>query len=142
MRAVVSRPWLAVLGLLPSACALAGYDFGDYERASTNHEESTTGGVAEAAAGEAGEAGEAAGGQMSAMGGTASAGTGSVGPVASTFGAGGESTGSACQPQGCFEQQLECGLAPSGDGCGQPLDCGACFWWFQECRQNRCEITE
>ena len=130
MRAVALLPRLALFGLVPSACALAGYDFGDYQRAPINDEPNPSG--------DAGDGGA----------------RNNTGPVTATaFGVGGQGTAgdgeanggernTTCAPQTCLDQELECGPSPSGDGCGQPLDCGACFWWFQVCRQNRCEISE
>jgi hypothetical protein len=50
-------------------------------------------------------------------------------------GAGGEGT---CQPRDCSEAQAQCGGLD--DGCGNQLDCGACFWWFEQCIDNRCFI--
>jgi hypothetical protein len=138
MPRLVRQSWLALFGLVSSACALAGYDFGDYEQAQVSTDDGASAGA----------------------GGADTTASNPVLPIASTFGvggetagetagestggqgAGGESAGGACEPQSCFQQQLECGQVPTGDGCGQPLDCGACFWWFQECRLNRCKIAE
>ena len=122
MRAVTSRLWPASLGLFAGACALAGYDFGDYERAPVTS--TATGGTATA-------------GTTNAIAITATP-FASVGGEAGAAGATGEEPTPLCAPRGCFELGLACG--PASDGCGQPLDCGPCFWWFQECVENRCEV--
>lgn len=140
--------WVGVglLALVPSACALAGYDFGDYERAAVNS----------APAGAAGEAnatnpfstslsssGAASEGEGKGKGGAApslpSEGEGGAGAAPSL-----PTVEPTCAPRSCFALGLECGPIPEGEGCGQlpPPDCGGCFWWFQECRQNRCVIPE
>jgi hypothetical protein len=151
MRAATSRLWFAALGLLTGACALAGYDFGDYERAPVTTSASGAGTAGSAngisitatpfasAAGEtSATAGQGAGGDAT----TSAAGeSGAPGVPEATAGSGEEPT-PFCAPRSCFELGLACGPAPSGDGCGQPLDCGPCFWWFQECVENRCEIPE
>jgi hypothetical protein len=160
MRPTMSRSRLALAALLTHACALTGYDFDDYERATMNGDQR------EGDGGDGDSAGDESAGDDSETGG---AGTEPAGPlVASIFGVGGDdsaragaanngsandgiggadaaagqNTGGdrACRPRDCFEQGLPCGLAD--DACGRPLDCGACFWWFQECRPNRCEIPE
>lgn len=147
MRAATSRLWLATLGLLTGACALAGYDFGDYERAPVT--------TSASAAGTSGSAnastlttpsigGEPSGASGRSTAGDAASGTAGEAP-ANAAGAGGAAGAEptpfgACEPRSCFELGLACG--PADDGCGQPLDCGACFWWFQECVENRCEIPE
>lgn len=157
MRAFVSRSWPALAALFINACALAGYDFGDYRGATVN-------GEASAGAEHDGDTGASGGeSELGTAGRDSGSGNGGgsaepAGPLvtASTFGVGGETAGGdntggstdaggasgsgACEPRGCFEQGLVCG--PADDGCGRPLDCGGCFWWFQECRQNRCEIPE
>jgi len=33
-------------------------------------------------------------------------------------------------------------LSVTDDGCGGPLDCGGCFWWFQDCQQNVCQFSK
>jgi hypothetical protein len=154
MRALTSRSWLALAALVTHACALTGYDFSDYERATTKDEPRT-------GAGGDGAGGDGTGAD-SGRGESETAGVGTQPPdplVASTFGVGddsgaagasanngvggeaaGQNTDGACQPRDCFEQGLSCG--PTDDRCGRPLDCGTCFWWFQECRQNRCEIPQ
>ena len=130
-----SRLWLAALGLLTGACALAGYDFGDYERAPVT---TSVGGAATAGSANAisitATPFASAGGEAGASGGA----TGASG----ASGAPGEEPTPFCEPRSCFALGLACGPAPSGDDCGQPLDCGPCFWWFQECVENRCEIPE
>jgi hypothetical protein len=124
MRACVL--WLG-LALATDACALTGYDFGDYERAG-----SATNATAAGAAGEAGRANDVTPFSVGLSG----AGDGGAG------GAG--DPDAACEPQTCFALGLECGPGPQygKDGCGAELDCGGCFWWFQECRQNTCVIPE
>jgi hypothetical protein len=149
MGAATSRLCFAALGLLTGACALAGYDFGDYERAPAT----TTTGGADAAGSANGIATTAtpfahAGGDTSTAAGQGAGGeaTGRAAGAASATGASGAAGGAAeeptpfCVPRGCFELGLACG--PAHDGCGQTLDCGACFWWFQECVENRCEIPQ
>lgn len=150
MRVRVSRTWLSLTACLTGSCALTGYDFGDYEPAPVNGDQRP---------GAGGETldDESLGGRRlrgrSETGGAAGepAGDGAVELVSSAFGVGGavaanagagagQNTGRPCQPRSCFEQGLLCG--PALDTCGQPLDCGVCFWWFQECHQNRCEIPE
>lgn len=130
MRAATSPLWLAALGLLAGACALAGYDFGDYERAPVAGSVDDSGGGGVTSAAGAGPANDATATAFPAAGGEA--GDGGAGPESTTFG--------TCEPRGCFELGLACG--PAEDSCGQPLDCGPCFWWFQECVENRCEIPE
>lgn len=140
MRAATSRLWPAALGLVAGSCALAGYDFGDYERAPV------------AAAGSAASAGSANAIAITATpfasvgGETSTSGQGNAGQATANSsgaaGAAGEEPTPLCQPRGCFELGLACGPAPHDDGCGQALDCGPCFWWFQECVENRCVIPE
>jgi hypothetical protein len=148
MGAATSRLWFAALGLLTGACALAGYDFGDYERApvaastggdsagSANGIATTATPFASAGGNTSTAAGQGAGGDstVSASGGASASG------APSTSGGAREEPTPFCVPRGCFELELACG--PADDGCGQPLDCGACFWWFQKCVENRCEIPE
>ncbi|HEX2871547.1 MAG TPA: hypothetical protein VHP33_09830 [Polyangiaceae bacterium] len=144
MLAVTSRLWFAALGLVTGACALAGYDFGDYERAPVT---TSAGGADTAGSGisltatpfasggddASSTAGHGAGGDET------SGGAGAPG-ASGASGAFGEAPTPVCVPRGCFELGLACG--PADDGCGRPLDCGPCFWWFQECVENRCEIPE
>jgi hypothetical protein len=143
VRAVVARPWLALAALLTSACALTGYDFGDYRGATGNREPSAAAGAGgESEAGSGGS--EPTGPLVTTAFGVGGESLGTAGAGESVGGAGtagaAQNVGGACEPRGCFEQGLVCG--PADDGCGQPLDCGGCFWWFQQCRQNRCEIPE
>lgn len=146
MYAATSHLWLAALGLLTGACALAGYDFSDYERApvttSTGGGDSagSANGIATTATPFASAGGDtsAAAGQ-GASGEVTSSTAGAPGASGASGGAGEEPT-PFCVPRSCFELGLACG--PADDGCGQPLDCGACFWWFQECVENRCEIPQ
>jgi hypothetical protein len=123
-----AEPWLVLCGLLTSACALVGYDFDHYHA-----------GAAEPTA------------TMSSSGGGDE-------PAATTFSAGGvseepapdgdpaggnpggEAGAAACQPRGCSILPASCGVLD--DGCGTPLDCGQCFWWFEECRQHLCQIPQ
>jgi hypothetical protein len=151
---------LCLLGFAATSCALAGYDFGDYQRAtttsggsaSTRETTAVTGGADDT------EGGQAAGGTPSSTGnagGDASPSAGApaehpIGPEPTTFGVGGGpgtegqpeggASSSGCVPQSCEGLAVECGSVD--DGCGQSLDCGGCFWWFLECRQNLCEFTE
>jgi hypothetical protein len=150
--------WPLVLGLVTSACALAGYDFGDYER------DSTTATAYAPAPGTAGSAG--AGDTDSTEPVDPPQSIDLVAPFASAYGAGGdhdpgatpsEAAGAAgaagreaseeavpcpaCKPRGCLELTGQrCGV--TGDGCGATLDCGTCFWSFQECRQSLCHFPE
>lgn len=137
---------LCWLGLVSSACAVIGYDFGDYQRASSGN---SNGGVpSEAATALAGEAplspeptpfGVA--GAPFDVGGAPSDIAGAPGATeAQALPVGGEGGAAGCVPLGCLEQAVECG--PATDGCGRELDCGGCFWWFLECRQNACVIVE
>lgn len=143
--------WLCVLGFAPTACALAGYDFGDYQRASTGDSGGATSRQTTAnTASVAGAADGGAGGEASSSAGAPS--EHPIGPEPTTFGVGGTPSteqppeGGAggspdgCQPASCQDQAAECGSID--DGCGQALDCGGCFWWFLECRENLCQFTE
>ena len=116
-----------LLGLLSCACAFTGYDFDDYKPAMSGDASSSA--KQPAAAGEAGAPSD--GGSPPETGGASQ----------SAGGAGGIGVEAACQPLDCLQLQTECGVV-ADDGCGNPLDCGSCFWWFEECRQNVCEITE
>jgi hypothetical protein len=141
-----------LLGFATSACALAGYDFGGYERGepTATSEPPAVGGepstsvpfdvtlttTTPAAGGEkpndGADARDGAGASATSSGGDAA-------NSAETAGAG----AGGCPPQTCFELGLECGESPPRpSSCETPVDCGACFWWFQECRQNRCVIPE
>jgi hypothetical protein len=112
------------LGLLSCACAFTGYDFDDYKPAMSGAASSSA--KQPATAGKAGAPSDG-GSQPEAGGASQSAG-----------GVGGEA---ACRPLDCLQLQAECGII-AGDGCGNPLDCGGCFWWFEECSQNVCIIVE
>lgn len=146
--------WLFLLGLSTGACALAGYDFGEYEQeppASGQNPEDSAGGAPSPAGigvddpiGVSGPivpvAPYAAPYGASGDGGEHSSGT--APSDAAGAGAGGAATGEACpdcKPRGCLELDGQrCGVMD--DGCGNTLDCGTCFWSFQECRQNLCQI--
>jgi len=140
MSASTQRRWgsVGLLTLATSACALTGYDFGDYERAAVNS-------APAGAAGAAGAAGEANPFSTSLP----SSGAGEGGAAVTLPSEGGAAAkppseggaGATTRPT-CFALGVECGPIPDGDGCGKPLECGACFWWFHECRQNRCVIPE
>lgn len=150
---------LCLLGFAATSCALAGYDFGDYQRATNGDGGSATSrettANTESGAGSI-EGGQATGGAPSApgdAGASPSAGAPAehpIGPEPTTFGVGGGpgtealpeggASSSGCVPQSCEDLAVECGSVD--DGCGQSLDCGGCFWWFLECRQNACEFTE
>ncbi len=143
MPASATKAWLGLCTLATSACALTGYDFGDYQPV-----------VAAVAGDPAGGAAEAPLTDEPAGGGASAGSAGAMGPVATTFGLGGDpffngpngnggagpGSPAACEPATCGALGVECGIADNG--CGAPQNCGACFWWFQECRQNRCEIAE
>jgi hypothetical protein len=145
--------WLGLLGFATSACALAGYDFDDYERAEpkATSEPTAVGGdpstsvpfdvtlsTTTAAAG-----GEKPDDGADARDGAGASATSSGGDAATRADTAEAGAGAGCRPQTCFELGLECGSSPPlPNSCGMPVDCGACFWWFQECRQNRCVIPE
>jgi hypothetical protein len=124
------RPWLLLFGLVSSACALTGYDFDQYQPA-------TAGGGAAAESDNAKPKLTETAGQPSVLaggnGGERSAGAGAVADGPGAAGAG-------CEPKSCFDLAVECGA--TDDGCGGPLDCGGCFWWFQDCQANTCQFTE
>jgi hypothetical protein len=61
----------------------------------------------------------------------------SCGGAAPTAGAGGEAGATGCAPVDC-EAPVQCGAVD--DGCGRSTDCGPCFWWFEQCHENRCVI--
>jgi hypothetical protein len=141
MRSRVLWLWATLSGLTTSACALAGYDFDQYRPDSPDAAATTfssLGGAAEVplagaashAGGAAGEGGAAA----AAEGGSVAGGEGG----AAATGEGG--TAGKCEPRGCFTLPASCGVVD--DGCGKQLDCGECFWWFEECRQHVCEISQ
>jgi hypothetical protein len=138
-----------LLGFATSACALTGYGFDDYERG-----EPTAASEPTALGGEPNTsvpfdvtlATTAAGGEKPNDGADSRGGAGGD-PMGSGSDAAnraaGAGAGAACRPQTCLELGLECGESPQlPNGCGTPVDCGACFWWFQRCRQNRCVISE
>ena len=125
-------------------CTLLGYDFDRYEPASSSIGETAAGagGVPELTL-TADEPSDSEPGDSAPT---------TDGEAASTLGAGGETpVGAGGAPSGgagpsvcgafsCSEQGAECGAVI--DGCGEPQACGSCFWWFEECRHNRCEIVE
>jgi hypothetical protein len=160
------RLGLSLLGLLSGACVAFGYDFGEYQAAAgsagaspmSGKEHGPTEGFEpeggagclspakaspEAHAGQPDMAGAggarddsifttyAAGGAPAPEAG----GPGGAGGISST-GAGGE--GGACQPRSCAEAEAKCGSLD--DGCGSELDCGGCFWWFEQCLENQCAV--
>jgi hypothetical protein len=53
-------------------------------------------------------------------------------------GAGGEGGAATCEPRDCFDALAQCGGLD--DGCGHQLDCGPCFWWFEQCVESHCVI--
>jgi hypothetical protein len=127
------RTWLVLTGIATSACALTGYDFGDYQRATPSG--SAAGEASEPSAstfGIGGETGAAGASSETNDGGRAGEGSGAE--------AGVPGGGGACEPQGCFDQKVECGVVT--DRCGRELDCGGCVWWFLECREHLCQIAE
>jgi hypothetical protein len=157
--------WLCLFGLAPSSCALVGYDFGDYQRApasaaagAANEQPPTSDGGAtqddRAVDHDQGSAGLADGPAISGSAGDAA--EHPIGPEPTTFSAGGApsetsfASGGAtpeggaasdgCVPQTCEGLPAACGSRD--DGCGHELDCGSCFWWFLECRENVCEFKE
>jgi len=143
---------LGFSALATSACALTGYDFGDYQPAAPTAGapaggDGTTGKLGPIATtfgvggdpdlgpssgGRSGDGGEGEDGGSSATEGGAC--------VTSAAGAAGDATASACEPLPCADLGEECGLADNG--CGATQNCGPCFWWFQECVANVCEITK
>jgi hypothetical protein len=163
------RLGFSLLGLMSGACMAFGYDFGEYQAAAGSagaspisgkaHEptedfepEASEGGARSAsapAASPTAHAGQpdvpsAAGADDGSIFTTYAAGGAShVEAPRSEGGAGGargggEGEGGSCQPRGCFEAQAMCGRLD--DGCGAELDCGQCFWWFEQCLENRCAI--
>jgi hypothetical protein len=154
---------LCLLGFAATSCALAGYDFGDYQRATTNTGGSastreTTAVTGGADGTEGGQAPGSTPGSVGEAGSDASPSAGApaehpIGPEPTTFGVGGGpgteapaeggasgASSSGCAPRTCEDLAVECGGVD--DGCGQALDCGGCFWWFLECRENLCQFTE
>jgi hypothetical protein len=128
------RNWLLLTGIATSACALTGYDFGDYQRATPSG--SAAGDASGPSASTFGIGGEpaAAGASSETNGGRAGESSGAE------AGATSPGSGGACEPQGCFDQKVECGVVT--DRCGRALDCGGCLWWFLECREHLCQIVE
>src|SRR6185503_15241870 len=126
-----NRAWLLACGLVTSACALAGYDFDEYERASVDAAGAFGVAIDAAGAGGApsapqipGPSGAGTGPEPVAQGGAEDEAVSGGGapdaaeaPTASTFGVGGEPA--ACVPRTCTEQSAECGM--TDDGCGGPL---------------------
>lgn len=161
VKAAQARLLLALLGLQSAACVALGYDFSDYGAASAGSGGSSelapkhVGGTATSEQGGAGsDDGSAA---TTAEGGadTATSGQGGDGSILTTFcvgggphaqtplptgqaGQGGSGGSPECVPRDCFEAEAQCGTLENG--CGKPLDCGPCFWWFEECALNRCII--
>ena len=131
--------WMLGLSLASTACAAIGYDFGDYQQASSSGGASTMANPSPVGS-DSGAAGEGPSPNTS----TGNGGFGGArdGCEARSEGGAAEAPSSpdGCVPRDCVEQALECGAAD--DGCGAPLDCGGCFWWFLECRHNVCEFTE
>ena len=123
--------WLVLFGLASGGCALVGYDFDQYQS------QSPTPPIEHAAAGDGGEGGEP---PATNERGAAGEGGATESPPSLRAPSGGEGGAGPCQSRGCFDQQAECGVID--DGCGAPLDCGACLWWFQECRRNLCQLAE
>jgi hypothetical protein len=117
---------------LLSSCALFGYDFDAYGPAPTARPAS--GGVnADPSENQAGEGGRRAlRPEIAGVGGQAE---GELGGADQ----GGESA-AGCRALSCEAESKQCGAAT--DGCGRPLDCGQCFWWFEVCSQNRCIIAQ
>jgi hypothetical protein len=76
-----------------------------------------------------GQAGAAGGGQAgsgqagSGTAGSGTAGSGQAGQAGGQAGSG-QAGGGGCKPATCQDLGYQCG--PTGDGCGQMLDCGAC----------------
>ena len=129
------RTWLVLTGIATSACALTGYDFGDYQRARPSGSAAgEASGPSASTFGIGGETGAAGARSETNGGGRAGEGSGAE------AGASSPGSGGACEPQGCFDQNVECGVVT--DRCGTALDCGGCVWWFLECRQHLCEIVE
>jgi hypothetical protein len=163
MRASALGRVLLVLGVCCGGCALIGYDFDRYQPAT---DASSAGEAAiDAAPAMAGAVGEGpsaesnggAAGTLDAVepGSAGAAAVATADPIASTLGAGGagdlpifEQAGAGgmpgdlatCGAWSCVEQGAQCGSVV--DACGDRQPCGACLWWFEECRQNRCLIIE
>ena len=125
------RPWLVLFGLVSSACALTGYDFDQYQPA-------TAGGGAAAVEPYSSKPKllETAGQPTQLAGGCSGDGGGS----AAEQGPSGAETEAGCEPKSCLDLAVECGV--TDDGCGEPLDCGGCFWWFLDCQANVCQFSK
>lgn len=165
-----ARACFMVLSLSSGACAALGYDFGDYEAADGSagaHDEPSPlpivdsiergeGGaspvtpLASAAAGQAAETptGGAAGSVDDAVASTpAAGGAPHDSPPESCGEAGAAAEGTrasagapSCDPQvsACLDAQAQCGAI--ADSCGRSIDCGPCFWWFEQCHHNLCVV--
>jgi hypothetical protein len=164
-----ARLLLSLLGMHSASCVALGYHFDEYGPASAASAGSAGSasnvGLGHASGGAAGEAtATTEGGDDITSAGHTTGGYGEQGegPLLTPFaagggpgdqttladGAGGQGEGgqggsggegvTECKPRGCWEAEAQCG--PLDDGCGEPLDCGPCFWWFEECLQNRCVI--
>jgi hypothetical protein len=140
------RAGLLSLGLLSGACAAFGYDFDEYQAADT----AGTGG-ANAAGGRSRstEIGFAAGGERmqkepvmsdADVGAEAGAGGEACAGAAGEGHAGSVLITTFCEPISCFAAGAQCGAID--DGCGQSLDCGPCFWWFETCQDRLCVILD
>jgi hypothetical protein len=146
MRTRVALPWLSFWTLATSACALTGYDFSDYQPVATPAAGAPAGGEPPISVERSGPiattfgiGGDPEAGSPSGAGGATGKGSG-PGGAANRNEAGEAGKTASCEPVPCATLGVECGLADNG--CGAPQNCGACFWWFQECLQNRCEIAE
>lgn len=169
MAAEHARACLTLLGLLSGACAAFGYDFSDYQTASgsagdagamdekapepvVDVEPDGEGGASVVCSSPSTGAAEDPGGAGPAGGATGN----EDGTVFTTFGSGGAPLGGApaaggesasgeagapsCGPElfACFDAGAQCGSVV--DSCGRALDCGVCFWWFEQCQHNQCVI--
>lgn len=164
------RACFMVLGLSSGACAALGYDFGDYQAADGSagaHEEPSALPVVDSDQGGQGGANLVTSPLSGAAGHAAEPPTGGAAAsvddaTASTLAAGGapdaslpESCGEAgaaakgtraaagapsCEPQAsaCLDAQAQCGAIV--DACGRTIDCGSCFWWFEQCHYNLCVV--
>jgi hypothetical protein len=167
MAAERARACLTLLGLLSGACAAFGYDFSDYQ--ANGGSAGSAGAMDEKAAepvvslepeGDGGAngvssatgAGEAKSGAAGDEGGavltTFGAGGAPLDQPAEPRGEGGSDAGGArgeagarsCEPElfACLDAGAQCGSVE--DSCGRALDCGQCFWWFEQCQHNHCVI--
>jgi hypothetical protein len=164
-----ARACFMVLSLSSGACAALGYDFGDYQAADGSagaHEESSVlpvvdsvqGGdcgaslvtpLASAAAGQAADTptGGATGSVDDAVASTLAAGGAPHASPPESCGEAGEAAdgaraaaGAPSEPQAsaCLDAQAQCGSIT--DACGRNIDCGPCFWWFEQCHHNLCVV--